>query len=144
VDIDFGVHAVGKDSLVFLPVIADDIDDHIIYDGASCVKLASTLPYLDSYFSSPSIANNDFRYWGLKKLSDTAYAIYAMRFRFRQARLDSLPLDTVRLATDYRFYFAAPRDTIGGAQYMSQAKIYVVDSSFARILSEASVVPPAT
>jgi hypothetical protein len=144
VDLDFGVHRIGRDSLLFLPVVGDDVDDHVLYDGTTCLKIASKLPYLDSYFSSPSVENNRIHYWGLRKVSESAYAIYAMRFDFGRSHLDSVPLDTIDLRTDYRFYFRAPRVAGDGIEYKAQAKTYMVDSSYARILRKTTQVPPAT
>jgi hypothetical protein len=144
VDIDFGVHRVGRDSLLFLPVIGDDVDDHVLYDGTTCVKLASKLPYLDSYFSSPTAETNRLYYWGLRKLSESGYAIYAMRFDFGRSQVDSVLLDTMDLRTDYRFHFAAPKVVANGVEYKAQATTYLVDSSYARIIRKATPVPPAT
>jgi hypothetical protein len=144
VDIDFGVHLIGRDSLLFLPVIGDAVDDHVLYDGTTCLKLASKLPYLDSYFSSPNVEKNRLHYWGLRKLSESAYAIYAMRFDFGRSHLDSVALDTMDLRTDYRFHFAAPKVVADGIEYKAQARTYMVDSSYARIVRKTTQVPPAT
>ena len=141
VDIEFGVHRVGRDSLVFLPVIVDDIGDHLLYNGSTCVPLATRLPYLDSYFSSPSVEQNSFLYWGMKKLSERAYAIYAMRYDLARAKLDSLLLDTLAIATDYRFYFAAPKVVGDSIEYKGQSIRYMIDRDHKRVL-QRSVRPP--
>lgn len=133
VDIDFGVHTVGKDSLLFLPVSGGDITDHSLFDGVTCVKLSTIVPYFDSYFSSPVVEGRHLHYWGIRKPAKGPYPIYAMRFDFARPHLDSLPLDTTSLATDYQWYFSQPSIGRISVNYKSLLRTYIVDSAYTRV-----------
>jgi hypothetical protein len=121
VDLDFGVLSAGKDSLVFLPIRTDsagfDIGDgvivhessptaHILWTPLRRRKLSDVLPYFDTDLSSPTIADTlAIHYWGLH----TPCRLYAMRYDFRTARLDSLFLKHHRMiATDAQDFFGVP------------------------------------
>jgi len=142
VDIDFGIHRVGDDSLVFLPVRGEEITDHVLFDGRTRVKLAAKLPYFDSYFSSPIIVGHRMHYWGLRKLSDADYQIYAMRYDFPSALLDSLALFHDEVRTDYQYYFATPEFGAGGIHYKSQTTDYLIDTAYTRLIRKTKPSPP--
>jgi len=124
VDLNFGVAAVGEDSLVFLPVHTDTVPlstasvlafdsfptDHVLWTPVSRRKLRDLLPFFNAFFSSPSIAHQSvILYWGLGP-GDKTNRLYAMRYDFRAARLDSLFLNREdRLATDYRYHLGPPQ-----------------------------------
>ena len=124
VDLTFGVAAVGEDSLVFLPVRTDTVPlseasvlsydsfptEHVLWTPMSRRKLRDLLPFFNAFFSSPSIARESvILYWGLGP-GDKTNRLYAMRYDFRTARLDSLFLNREdRLATDYRYHLGTPQ-----------------------------------
>jgi len=124
VDLTFGVAAVGEDSLVFLPVHTDTVPlstasvlsydsfptEHVLWTPVSRRKLRDLLPFFNAFFSSPSIARQSvILYWGLGP-GDKTNRLYAMRYDFRTARLDSLFLNREdRLATDYRYHLGPPQ-----------------------------------
>jgi hypothetical protein len=124
VDVEFGVTVVGRDSLVYLQVQTDTTPLHFnndtsyesfpthyyLWSPTSRRKLSDLVPYFDSYFSSPAIMENStMLYWGIAPRVNTN-ALYAMRYDFRSARLDSLSLDRQdAIATDYRYYLHTPQ-----------------------------------
>ena len=124
VDLNFGVAAVGDDSLVFLPVRTDTVPlstasvlafdsfptEHVLWTPTSRRKLRDVLPFFNAFFSSPSIARESvILYWGLGP-GDKTNRLYAMQCDFRTARLDSLFLNREdRLATDYRYHLGPPQ-----------------------------------
>ena len=124
VDLYFGVSVVGEDSLVFLPVRTDTVPltttsvptyesfptDHVFWTPTSRRKLSDVLPFFDAYFSSPTIPNMSvIHYWGIAPKKPTN-RLYAMRYDFRRARVDSVYLDREdALATDYRYHLGIPQ-----------------------------------
>lgn len=120
----FDVTTVGKDSLVFLRVRTASTpfrhDSATYYDSyptayvlwtpASQRKLSDFLPFFDDYFSSPTIQNEStIYYWGIAR-RDTTNRLYAMRYQFRTAHLDSVFLKREDpLATDYRYHLGLPQ-----------------------------------
>lgn len=124
VDLEFGVAAVGEDSLVFLRVRTDSArlptsptpayesfpTDHVLWTPASQRKLSDFLRFFDPYFSSPRIVGTSgLLYWGIAPRVGTN-GLYAMRYDFRSARLDSLFLNREDpLATDYRYHLGRPQ-----------------------------------
>ena len=142
IDVEFGVHRIGRDSLVFLPVHEDDIDRHVVFDGTTCVTLNATLPYLDDYFSSPMVEGTRFHYWGLRQIREGMDGLYAMRFDFGRSRLDSLFLDSTGVGTDYRYHFHVPKISGDTVEYATQGVTYLVDSSYKR-LTRRLLSPPS-
>jgi hypothetical protein len=124
VDLNFGVAAVGEDSLVFLPVRTDTIPltttsvpsyesfptDHVLWTPTSRRKLRDVLPFFDAYFSSPTIPSTSvIHYWGIAPKKPTN-RLYAIRYDFQRARVDSVFLDREdALATDYRYHLGIPQ-----------------------------------
>jgi len=124
VDLAFDVAEVGTDSLVFLPVRTDTIPitttnppwfesfptEHVFWTPASRRKLHDLLPFFDDYFSVPDITGSVIHYWGVAR-HDSTNRLYAMRYNFRTAHLDSLYMNrNDNLATDYRYYLGTPQD----------------------------------
>jgi len=124
VDLDFGVAVVGTDSLVFLPVRTDpkplrmdstvwyetSLTGHVLWTPLRRRKLSNVLPFFNAELSSPTIADKlAIHYWGLPP-KDTTCRVYAMRYDFRTARLDSLFLRHQSFGpTDYRYVFGVPQ-----------------------------------
>jgi len=125
VDLTYGVTAVGQDSLVFLPVRTDTLPnfpnakvltydsfprDYAFWSPTSRLRLRDVLPFFDSFFSSPTKPRGAvIHYWGIAPQRPTN-RIYAMRYDFRAARLDSTFLNREdALATDYRYHFGTPQ-----------------------------------
>ena len=124
VDVLFGVHPVGRDSLVFLPVLAYEVDsaeaammsapaawpaDHVLCTPDGRRPLSELVPHFNSGFSSPSVIDSAVHYWGMKPQNDQGrYRLYAMRYAPREGRLDSLFLREESPATDYRFHYGPP------------------------------------
>jgi len=124
VDLTFGVAVVGKDSLVFLPVRTDTLPiaidsvvwyesfptQHVLWTPVRRRELSDLLPFFNANFSSPTIARESvIYYWGIAP-HDTGSSLYAIRYDFRTARLDSLSLNREdRLATDYRYHLGLPQ-----------------------------------
>ncbi len=120
----FGVAVVGKDSLVFLPVRTDTIPltttavpsyesfptEHVLWSPASRRELRHLLPFFNAFFSSPTIPRESvIHYWGLAP-GDKTNRLYAMRYDFRTARLDSVFLNREDpFATDYRYHLGIPQ-----------------------------------
>lgn len=124
VDVHFGVHHVGRDSLVFFPVLAYEVDsaeaammsappawptDHVLCTPTGRRTLSEIVPHFNSGFSSPSVLDSAVHYWGMKpEGSQGSYRLYAMRYIPRQARVDSLYLREESPATDYRYFYGPP------------------------------------
>jgi hypothetical protein len=124
VDLYFGVLAVGQDSLVFLPVRTDSLPlpttsvrtyesfptEHVLWTPASRRELRSVLPFFSAFLSSPKFSQEGlFYYWGIQPHGNRS-RLYAMRYDFRTARLDSLFLNREEsIATDYRYHFSTPQ-----------------------------------
>lgn len=124
VEVLFGVHHLGQDSLVFFPVRAYDADsaevaslsapaawptDHVLCTPAGRRTLSEILPHFNSGFSSPVVVDSAVHYWGMKpEGTQGSYRLYAMRYVPRQARLDSLFLREEAPATDYRYFYGPP------------------------------------
>jgi hypothetical protein len=130
VDLAFGVHRVGRDSVVFLPVrsrpgdrpgtTVPDITRHVLCAGALRVPLAPELPAFDDYFSSPVVIDSALVYWGLQVHGEGVYVLTARRYHFPTARHDSLALTRAPLQTDYRFHLPQPESTAAGALFRYQ------------------------
>jgi hypothetical protein len=115
---------VGQDSLVFLAVRTDTLlqkmgkttwyesfpTEHIFWTPASRRELRSFLPFFLADGSSPIITGGSvIHYWGIAPLKATN-RLYAMRYDFRTARLDSVFLNREDpLATDYRYHLTTPQ-----------------------------------
>jgi hypothetical protein len=124
VDLSFGVAAVGEDSLVFLPVRTDTVPlgttpepayesfptEHVLWTPVSRRELRNVLPFFDAYFSTPIIARKSaIHYWGIAR-RDSTNRLYAIRYDFPTARVDSLFLNREDpLATDYRYHLRTPQ-----------------------------------
>lgn len=124
VDVLFGVHVVGRDSLVFLPVLAYEIDtaeaatmpapaaspdEHVLCTPSGRRLLSSSLPHFNSGFSSPSVIDSMLYYWGLDLQDDRGrYRLHAMRYVPRAGRVDSLFLREETPATDFRYFYGPP------------------------------------
>ena len=130
VDVAFGVHAIGQDSLVFLPVVAYELDsaeaatlqgapaspdEHVLCTPTGRTGLSASLPYFNAGFSSPAVIDSLLHYWGLNlKDAGGRYRLYAMRVAARAGRIDSLFLREETPATDFRYFYAPPfpRDSV--------------------------------
>jgi len=126
VALEFPVVSVGKDSLIYLAVrnhtelfIPGDTSsgnesfptEFIIWSPASRRELRDFLPFFKSGNSSPFVENESvIHYWGIAS-PGPEYRVYAMRYDFRTARLDSAFVGTDDLASDYRYYLQVPRVT---------------------------------
>lgn len=124
VDLAFGVHAIGRDTLLFLPVRTDyhevdasgdstgypEITEHVLWSPAGRRALKDRLPWFADYFSSPAFADGALHYWGMRPLSPEGgrYMLYAARWRVAADAIDTLPLDTLALYTDARGALPAP------------------------------------
>ena len=124
VDLDFGVHALGGDSLLFLPVRTEyfevdadgdstghpAIKEHVIWTAAGRTPIKPRLPWFEPYFSSPTFADGALHYWGLRPLRAEGgrYMVYAGRWRVATDILDTLALDSIELYTESRGALAEP------------------------------------
>jgi hypothetical protein len=150
VDLNFGVAAVGQDSLVFFPVRTDTLPlpttsvpsyesyptEHVLWTPVSRRELRDVLPFFNSFISSPTTPRDGvIHYWGVQPYGKTN-RVYAMRYNFRTARSDSLFLNREDpVATDYRYHFGLPQ--IHGTEISFDG--LVVDSATWRIIRQDSV-----
>ena len=124
VDVAFGVHAIGRDSLIFLPVVAYELDsaeaaslqgapaspdEHVVCTPTGRTGLSASLPHFNAGFSSPAVIDSTLYYWGLN-LRDAGgrYRLYAMRALARAGGIDSLFLREETPATDFRYFYRPP------------------------------------
>jgi hypothetical protein len=125
VDLEFGVAAVGGDSLVFLPVRTDSLPlpttsvpsyesyptQHVFWTPTSRRELRDMLPFFNAFASSAVIPSQSEQiyYWGIAPRTPTN-RLYAMRYDFRTARVDSVFLNREDpMATDYRYHLGTPQ-----------------------------------
>ena len=159
VDVAFGVHAVGHDSLVFLPVVAYDLDsaqrsqvkgpaaapeEHVLCTPSGRRVLSEMLPHFNSGFSSPTVIDSTVYYWGLKLLdANGRFRLYAMRFAPRAAGLDSVFLREDMPATDFRYYYGPAYAQDGTIVFEGGGARAVVDPVTWRVLrgAPASATP---
>lgn len=164
VDVLFGVHPVGRDSLVFLPVLAYEVDsaeaammsapaawpaDHVLCTPDGRRPLSELVPHFNSGFSSPSVIDSAVHYWGMKPQNDQGrYRLYAMRYAPREGRLDSLFLREESPATDYRFHYGPPFAQDGAIVFDGGEARAEIDRQSWRVLrveprTAASAIRPA-
>ena len=159
VDVAFGVHAVGRDSLVFLPVVAYDLDsaqrsqvkgpaaapeEHVLCTPSGRRVLSEILPHFNSGFSSPAVIDSTVYYWGLKLLdANGRFRLYAMRFAPRAAGLDSVFLREDMPATDFRYHYGPAFEQDGTIVFDGGGARAVVDPATWRVLrvTPASATP---
>ena len=148
VDLNFGVAAVGVDSLVFLPVRTDTVPittttppwyesyprEHVFWTPTSRREFRELLPFFNAYFSSPTIPlESVIHYWGIQPHKPTN-RLYAMRYNFRTAHLDSLFLNREDpLATDYRYHLGTPQVD---SNEVSFGGVVVVDKTTWRVIRQ--------
>lgn len=152
VDLAFGVHRVGRDSLLFLPVKADpplpglpptaDITRHVLWAGGRREVLRDRLPWFDDFFSSPHVVGTTVYYWGLRPVDAAGgYVLYAARYDLRARRVDTLRLGLAVLATDERFHLPPPVRHDSVVVYYGDAAMWRVDAGFARVERLALLAP---
>jgi hypothetical protein len=125
IDTWFGLHAVGKDLVVFSPVKAypdepyfADITGYVVFNGKRKTLLNTFLPYFNDYFSSPTVSGSTIYYWGLASGNEEDfYRFLAMRYDFSVADVESLYLETQDLGTDDQGYFNPPEFNAEGIIY---------------------------
>jgi hypothetical protein len=124
VDLAFGVHALGRDTLLFLPVRTGyfevgangdstgypAIGEHVLWTRGERRSIKPRLPWFEPYFSSPTFADGALHYWGLRPLREEGgrYMVYAGRWRVAADVVDTLALDSLDLHTDARGALAEP------------------------------------
>ena len=160
VEVLFGVHHVGRDSLVFFPVLAYEADsaeratmsappawptDHVLCTPSGRRLLSEIVPYFNSGFSSPAVIDSAVHYWGMKpEGTQGSYRLYAMRYSPRHARLDSLFLREEAPATDYRYFYAPPFEEDGAVVFDGGDARVLVDPATWRLMRVESRRPPPT
>lgn len=161
VDVLFGVHAVGRDSLIFLPVLAYEVDsteaaamsapaawptDHVLCTPQGRRPLSDLVPHFNSGFSSPTIIDSTVYYWGMNPQNNQGrYRLYAMRYSPRHARLDSLFLREEAPATDYRYFYGPPFEENGAIVFEGGDARAIIDPGTWRVLRlEPRSSPAAT
>ena len=160
VDVLFGVHSVGRDSLVFLPVLAYDVDsaeaanmsapaawptDHVLCIPGGRRQLGELAPHFNAGFSSPSVIDSVIYYWGMKPQGNQGrYRLYAMRFIPRERRVDSLFLREEAPATDFRYFYGPPARQSGAIVFEGGDARAVVDPSTWRVLRVEPRAPAPT
>jgi len=158
VDVAFGVHAVGRDSLLFLPVRAYDVDsaeaatmsapaaspeEHVLCTPEGRRVVSTLVPHFNSGFSSPAVIDSTLYYWGLS-LQDAGgrYRLYAIRHSARDGRLDSVFLREETPATDFRYFYSPPFERDGAIVFEGGEARVLIDREAWRIL-EAEGRPTA-
>ncbi len=138
IDVQFGVHEIGKDSLLYLSVsnFGEDSaayrDNYYILKDTIKSNISSSIPIFNSNFSSPSLIDNHFHYWGLKE-SDTKTGntdIFAMKYNFSNHKIDSVFLGNYLIATDFRDYFKQPSFENENYYYQNENYIWTLNKSF--------------
>ena len=143
VDLATGVHVVGRDSLVFLPVRTDplfpsdaDVGRLMLLHGDARSDLEEQLPYLRARLSSPVVHERRLLYWGLRPLASGIglHMLYAMCYDFASARLDSLPLGQLALTSDDRWHLAPPSPYGTGIVFAADSIRWVVRPDFRSVV----------
>ncbi|HJU68274.1 MAG TPA: hypothetical protein VJ650_08485 [Gemmatimonadaceae bacterium] len=157
----FGVHRLGQDSLVFLPVRAYDADsaevaslpapaawptDHVLCTPSGRRTLGEVVPHFNAGFSSPAVIDSAVYYWGMKPEGNQgSYRLYAMRYAPRQTRLDSIFLREEAPATDYRYFYGPPFKADGAIVFDGGDARALIDPTTWRVIRiEARPPSPRT
>ena len=159
VEVLFGVHHVGRDSLLFFPVRAYEVDsaeralmsappawpgDHVLCTPAGRRMLSELVPFFDSGFSSPRVFDSAVHYWGMKPQGgEGTYRLYAMRYSPRHARLDSIFLREESPATDYRYFYGPPFEEDGAIVFDGGEARALIDPTTWRLIRVEPRRPPA-
>lgn len=150
VDAGFGVHALGRDTLVFLPVLAYEVDsaeaagmaasaaspdEYVLCAPTGRHRLSALLPHFNSGFSSPSVVDSTLYYWGLHRVDDRGrYRLLAMRYSARTNRVDSLFLREETPATDFRYFYTPPFEEQGSIIFEGGEARAVIDPAAWRVV----------
>jgi len=146
VEAGFGVHQVGRDSVLYQPVRGPqdsvegenfyDLGEYTLYYHGQRSEVTKVVPYLDRCFSRPVVDGADVYYWGLALR--TTLRAYAARFNFRTHAVDTLRLAGFEIpGTDNCGFLPAPyRDSTGfrfGAYRVSRTfRDYTTEADGAR------------
>jgi hypothetical protein len=95
VELDFGVHSVGKDSVVYVRVETLNsgrlkgtyFTKLILYANRKKTPLSTTLEFYNEHFSSPAIIDASLYYWGFKEDK-----VMAVRKSFAAQTCDTITL----------------------------------------------------
>jgi len=141
IDVVFGAHLVGQDSIIYLQVRSEDhpvvgvLDgptEHVLSHLGHTTPLRSWLPVFDDHFSSPSVVDRVLVYWGLER-SEHARRLYAVRYSFADQTLDSVQLVDTLLETNNRGFLAPPLREGGDYVFESPLGTWLVSEDFATV-----------
>ena len=119
IDTYFGVHFVGRDSLVVWPVahisqgggyVEGAPDAFTLLTPAGPVRLRDQVPFLNDFYSSPALIGHEMHYWCLAQ-SDEPFTtrLLACRADLATGTADSLFLEKYVLETDDWGHLRSPR-----------------------------------
>jgi len=109
----FGLHAVGRDSLVYQKVKTFDgpqltgtyFTTLMIFTPKGSAALGDSLLFYNGHFSSPACIDSNLYYWGFHEDN-----VYAVRFDIAAAQTDTMPFALKgTVITDSPFHFQRPR-----------------------------------
>ena len=104
-DVAFGIHLVGRDSVVYLPVNADGM--HVLYHDGVRTPMDSIVPHFDRRFAAPAVIAKAFLYWGIKTANGVD-SVMATRYEFARKRLNPLPVEAKLNRADPAYRFTPP------------------------------------
>ena len=118
IDLGFGVHAVGADSVLYVPVTRrsgpeDDIragpDGPVLWAGGAQRPLDSLgIPYFDPFFSAPAVHDSVLYYWGWSDRGTGTTRLYGARYDFASRAVDTVFIAVASVATDDPSYLPRP------------------------------------
>jgi hypothetical protein len=127
IDLEFGVHAVGTDSVLFVPIMrrpgpADDVragpDGPVLWaDGEMRSLEGLGIPYFDPSFSAPAVHDSVLYYWGWSDRGTGTSRLYAARYDFASRAVDTVFVAVASVATDDLSYLPRPARQSGAVVF---------------------------
>jgi hypothetical protein len=127
IDLEFGVHAVGTDSVLFAPVTRrpgpeDDVragpDGPVLWAGGEKRSLESLgIPYFDPSFSAPAVHDSVLYYWGWSDRGTGTSRLYGARYDFASRAVDTVFVAVASVATDDPGYLPRPARQSGAVVF---------------------------
>jgi hypothetical protein len=131
IDLGFGVHAVGTDSVLYVPVSRrpgpeDDVragpDGPVLWARGARRSIESLgIPYFDPSFSAPAVHDSVLYYWGWSDRGTGTSRLYGARYDFASRAVDTVFVAVANVATDDPGYLPRPAR-------QGEAIVFVYDS----------------
>jgi hypothetical protein len=107
-DITFGMHVVGRDSVLYMPASTDSIAAvPVLFHDGTRTSIDSFVPDYDARYATPSVIANAVLYWGIHTTNGVD-SVRAVRYEFGRKRLNELPVSAKLDRTNPTYHFMTP------------------------------------